>query len=43
VNVHTVRKEINELCERAEVSDGAKKAILGGNAARFYKLDRGAN
>src|SRR5262245_9908517 len=38
VNVHTVKTEIRELCEREEISDGAKQAILSGNAARFYKL-----
>jgi predicted TIM-barrel fold metal-dependent hydrolase len=39
VNVQTVRKEIGELCEREEISETAKHAILRGNAARFYKLD----
>jgi predicted TIM-barrel fold metal-dependent hydrolase len=39
VNLHTVRKEINEVRERKEMSDSAKQAILRGNAARFYKFD----
>jgi predicted TIM-barrel fold metal-dependent hydrolase len=42
VNVHTVKKEIHELCEREEISQAAKQAILRNNAARFYKLDSAA-
>ena len=42
VNVHTVNKEIHELCEREEISQAAKQAILRNNAARFYKLDSAA-
>ena len=38
VNLHTVRKEINELLEREEISAAAKQAILRANAARFYGL-----
>lgn len=38
VNVQTVHKEIRELWEREEISEGAKEAILRGNAARFYRL-----
>jgi predicted TIM-barrel fold metal-dependent hydrolase len=38
VNVHTVKKEIHELCERNGVSDSAKQAILRDNAERFYRL-----
>jgi predicted TIM-barrel fold metal-dependent hydrolase len=38
VNTHTVKKEIRELQERAEISPEAKQAILHGNAARFYGL-----
>jgi hypothetical protein len=41
VNVHTVRKEIRELCERDEISEEAKENILYGNAARFYGLAPG--
>ena len=36
VNVHTVKKEIQELCERGGISDAAKRAILRDNAGRFY-------
>lgn len=43
VNVHTVKKEIRELCEREEINEGAREAILRGNAARFYKLAPAAN
>jgi predicted TIM-barrel fold metal-dependent hydrolase len=43
VNVHTVQKEIRELCEREEISEEAKHAILRTNAARFYKLEPGLN
>jgi hypothetical protein len=43
VNVHTVKKEIRELCEREEISEAAKQAILRTNAARFYKLDSVSN
>jgi predicted TIM-barrel fold metal-dependent hydrolase len=43
VNVHTVKKEIRELCEREEINEGAREAILRGNAARFYKLASAAN
>ena len=43
VNVHTVRKEIRELCEREEISEAAKQAILRTNAARFYKLAPASN
>jgi predicted TIM-barrel fold metal-dependent hydrolase len=39
VNTQTVKKEIAELCERAEISETAKQAILSGNAARFYGLE----
>ena len=38
VNVQTVKKEIHELCERNEISDSAKRAILRDNAERFYRL-----
>ena len=38
VNVHTVKKEIHELCERNGVSDSARQAILRDNAERFYRL-----
>ena len=38
VNAQTIQKEIRELREREEISEGAKEAILRGNAARFYKL-----
>ncbi len=41
VNVHTVQKEIRELCEREEISEESKHAILRTNAARFYKLEPG--
>jgi predicted TIM-barrel fold metal-dependent hydrolase len=43
VNVHTVQKEIRELCEREEISAESKHAILRTNAARFYKLEPGLN
>jgi predicted TIM-barrel fold metal-dependent hydrolase len=43
VNTRTVKKEIHELCEREEISDAAKQAILRGNAARFYDLGVQAN
>jgi predicted TIM-barrel fold metal-dependent hydrolase len=43
VNTQTVKKEIRELCEREEISDAAKHAILSGNAARFYDLAAAAN
>ena len=43
VNVHTVKKEIRDLCEREEISDGAKRAILSGNASRFYRLNPAIN
>ena len=39
VNTQTVKKEIRELTERAEISPAAKLAILRRNAARFYRLD----
>jgi predicted TIM-barrel fold metal-dependent hydrolase len=38
VNTQTVKKEIRELCEREEISESAKQAILWGNAVRFYRL-----
>jgi predicted TIM-barrel fold metal-dependent hydrolase len=38
VNAQTIQKELRELQEREEISDQAKKAILRGNAARFYRL-----
>ena len=43
VNTQTVRKEIRELCEREEISEVAKQAILRSNAARFYKLQSASN
>jgi len=43
VNVHTVQKEIRELCEREEISAESKHGILRTNAARFYKLEPGLN
>ena len=38
VNVHTVKKEIDELHENNGISDSAKRAILRDNAERFYRL-----
>jgi len=38
VNVHTVKKEIDELRENNGISDSAKRAILRDNAERFYRL-----
>jgi predicted TIM-barrel fold metal-dependent hydrolase len=38
VNLQTINKELRELRERAGMSESAKKAILSGNAARFYNL-----
>ncbi len=38
VNLHTVRKELNELRERDGLSDSAKQAVLRGNAAKFYNF-----
>ncbi len=43
VNLLTIRKEIRELCEREEISEAAKQAILAGNAARFYNLASASN
>ncbi len=40
VNSQTVTKEIRELRENEEISEGAKQAILRENAARFYNLAR---
>ena len=43
VNVQTVRKEIQELRKREEISEKAKDGILCGNAARFYRLGAASN
>jgi predicted TIM-barrel fold metal-dependent hydrolase len=38
VNAGIVREEIGRLRDDPETSDEAKRAILGGNAARFFGL-----
>jgi len=43
VNIQTVTKEIRELRENEEISESAKRAILRGNAARFYNLGPAPN
>jgi predicted TIM-barrel fold metal-dependent hydrolase len=34
------RREIDEILEREDLSDDAKRAVLGENARRFYNLPR---
>jgi len=43
VNVHTVKKAIDELRENNGISDSAKRAILCDNAERFYRLRKISN